>query len=113
MLHYLRIWFTSARYSIVRMMIDKRGPLHNFADRDHCLQYMAAVGLIHGTLAAHVLPDAPVAVLSVQVCDSVATEPDALAVGFRLLHSCTRAVWMLAGSAPVTSTTSWSSRACP
>ena len=34
------------------LMIDKRGPLHNFADRDHCLQYMAAIGLIFGTLSA-------------------------------------------------------------
>lgn len=33
-------------------IIDKRGPLHNPADRDHCLQYMAAVGLIHGVLTA-------------------------------------------------------------
>jgi 2-methylcitrate dehydratase len=34
------------------LMIDKRGPLANFADRDHCLQYMAAIGLIFGTLTA-------------------------------------------------------------
>jgi 2-methylcitrate dehydratase len=33
-------------------IIDKTGPLTNPADRDHCLQYMAAVGLIHGTLTA-------------------------------------------------------------
>ncbi|MFD0588188.1 bifunctional 2-methylcitrate dehydratase/aconitate hydratase [Paenibacillus sp. GCM10027627] len=33
-------------------IIDKRGPLHNPADRDHCLQYMVAVALIHGELAA-------------------------------------------------------------
>ena len=33
-------------------IIDKRGPLHNFADRDHCLQYMAAIGLIFGELTA-------------------------------------------------------------
>ncbi|MGZ5232503.1 MAG: bifunctional 2-methylcitrate dehydratase/aconitate hydratase [Burkholderiales bacterium] len=32
------------------LMIDKSGPLHNFADRDHCLQYMAAIGLIFGAL---------------------------------------------------------------
>lgn len=37
--------------SAVRI-IDKRGPLHNPADRDHCLQYMTAVGLIFGTLTA-------------------------------------------------------------
>jgi 2-methylcitrate dehydratase len=29
-------------------IIDKKGPLHNPADRDHCLQYMVAVGLIKG-----------------------------------------------------------------
>jgi 2-methylcitrate dehydratase len=33
-------------------IIDKRGPLHNPADRDHCIQYMTAVGLIYGTLTA-------------------------------------------------------------
>ncbi|MBS0662870.1 MAG: bifunctional 2-methylcitrate dehydratase/aconitate hydratase [Verrucomicrobia bacterium] len=33
-------------------IIDKTGPLHNPADRDHCLQYMTAIGLIHGTLTA-------------------------------------------------------------
>jgi 2-methylcitrate dehydratase len=33
-------------------IIDKKGPLHNPADRDHCLQYMVAVALIHGRLTA-------------------------------------------------------------
>ncbi len=33
-------------------IIDKKGPLHNPADRDHCLQYMAAIGLIKGALVA-------------------------------------------------------------
>ncbi len=33
-------------------IIDKTGPLHNPADRDHCLQYMTAVGLIFGQLTA-------------------------------------------------------------
>lgn len=33
-------------------IISKSGPLHNPADRDHCLQYMVAVGLIHGDLKA-------------------------------------------------------------
>lgn len=33
-------------------IIDKTGPLNNFADRDHCLQYMAAIGLIFGRLTA-------------------------------------------------------------
>src|SRR5262244_2413601 len=33
-------------------IIDKRGPLANPADRDHCLQYMVAVPLIFGRLTA-------------------------------------------------------------
>jgi 2-methylcitrate dehydratase len=33
-------------------IIDKTGPLHNPADRDHCLQYMTAIGLLFGTLTA-------------------------------------------------------------
>ncbi len=37
--------------SAVRI-IDKSGPLHNPADRDHCLQYMTAIGLIFGGLTA-------------------------------------------------------------
>jgi 2-methylcitrate dehydratase len=33
-------------------IIDKKGPLSNPADRDHCIQYMAAIGLIKGNLTA-------------------------------------------------------------
>ncbi|UCF74693.1 MAG: bifunctional 2-methylcitrate dehydratase/aconitate hydratase [Betaproteobacteria bacterium] len=33
-------------------IIDKKGPLHNPADRDHCLQYMTAIGLMKGNLVA-------------------------------------------------------------
>ncbi|MCW8450727.1 bifunctional 2-methylcitrate dehydratase/aconitate hydratase [Legionella quinlivanii] len=33
-------------------IISKQGKLHNPADRDHCLQYMAAVALLHGDLRA-------------------------------------------------------------
>lgn len=33
-------------------IIDKQGPLKNPADRDHCLQYMVAIGLIYGSLSA-------------------------------------------------------------
>lgn len=33
-------------------IIDKKGPLHNPADRDHCLQYMVAVGLLKGNITA-------------------------------------------------------------
>src|SRR5882762_4903999 len=31
-------------------IIDKKGPLNNPADRDHCIQYMVAIGLIKGNL---------------------------------------------------------------
>lgn len=44
-------------------IIDKSGPLNNFADRDHCLQYMAAIGLIFGELTAD------------HYSDSVASDP--------------------------------------
>ncbi len=33
-------------------IIDKTGPLDNPADRDHCIQYMAAIGLLKGSLTA-------------------------------------------------------------
>ena len=33
-------------------IIDKTGPLDNPADRDHCIQYMVAIPLIHGRLTA-------------------------------------------------------------
>jgi 2-methylcitrate dehydratase len=39
-------------------IIDKKGPLHNPADRDHCLQYMTAVGLLFGKLTADHYEDA-------------------------------------------------------
>lgn len=33
-------------------IIDKQGPLHNPADRDHCIQYMVAIPLLFGRLTA-------------------------------------------------------------
>lgn len=39
-------------------IIAKEGPLHNPADRDHCLQYMVAVALIEGKLTAAHYEDA-------------------------------------------------------
>jgi 2-methylcitrate dehydratase len=45
-----RVVITSQE-SAVRI-IDKRGPLYNPADRDHCIQYMTAIGLLHGALTA-------------------------------------------------------------
>jgi len=39
-------------------IIDKRGPLSNPADRDHCLQYMVAVPLVFGRLTAQDYEDA-------------------------------------------------------
>jgi 2-methylcitrate dehydratase len=43
--------------SAVRI-ISKSGPLYNPADRDHCLQYMTAIGLIFGQLTADHYGDA-------------------------------------------------------
>lgn len=39
-------------------IIDKQGPLNNPADRDHCVQYMMAVPLLFGRLAAADYEDA-------------------------------------------------------
>jgi 2-methylcitrate dehydratase len=39
-------------------IIDKKGPLSNPADRDHCIQYMTAIGLIKGNLTAADYEDA-------------------------------------------------------
>jgi 2-methylcitrate dehydratase len=47
----------STQESAMRI-IDKKGPLHNPADRDHCLQYMTAVGLLFGALTADHYEDA-------------------------------------------------------
>lgn len=38
-------------------IIDKKGPLHNPADRDHCIQYITAIGLIFGELTADYYED--------------------------------------------------------
>jgi len=38
-------------------IIDKTGPLSNYADRDHCIQYMVAVPLIFGALTARSYED--------------------------------------------------------
>lgn len=39
-------------------IISKTGPLHNPADRDHCLQYMVAIALLKGNLVAEDYEDA-------------------------------------------------------
>jgi 2-methylcitrate dehydratase len=39
-------------------IIDKKGPLNNPADRDHCIQYMVAVPLLFGRLSAADYEDA-------------------------------------------------------
>ncbi|MFI4954907.1 MAG: bifunctional 2-methylcitrate dehydratase/aconitate hydratase [Gammaproteobacteria bacterium] len=44
----VKIWTQGAGMRI----INKTGPLYNVADRDHCLQYMVAIGLIYGKLGA-------------------------------------------------------------
>jgi 2-methylcitrate dehydratase PrpD len=38
-------------------IVSKSGPLNNPADRDHCIEYVTAVGLIYGTLNAHHFED--------------------------------------------------------
>jgi 2-methylcitrate dehydratase len=50
----IRVWTQEAAMRI----IDKRGRLANPADRDHCLQYMIAVGLLLGDLRAEHYEDA-------------------------------------------------------
>lgn len=50
-------WNDIARIEIVThesaiRIISKQGSLHNPADRDHCLQYMVAIGLLYGDLVA-------------------------------------------------------------
>jgi 2-methylcitrate dehydratase len=42
-------------------IIDKKGPLLNEADRDHCLQYMVAIGLLTGKLTAEDYEDSAAA----------------------------------------------------
>ncbi|KAK9476959.1 MmgE/PrpD family-domain-containing protein [Lipomyces japonicus] len=39
-------------------IINKTGPLYNYADRDHCIQYMVAVALVSGQLTAENYSDA-------------------------------------------------------
>ncbi len=46
----------STQESALRI-INKTGPLHNPADRDHCIQYMVAVALVKGNLKAEYYED--------------------------------------------------------
>jgi len=39
-------------------IIDKKGPLYNPADRDHCIQYITAIGLLKGDIRAEDYEDA-------------------------------------------------------
>ncbi len=43
---------TIRTHEAVIRIIDKKGPLNNPADRDHCIQYMIAIPLLHGRLTA-------------------------------------------------------------
>jgi 2-methylcitrate dehydratase len=56
-LHEIDKIILTTHESAIRI-IDKTGPLHNPADRDHCLQYMAAIGLLHGNLTSDHYEDA-------------------------------------------------------
>ncbi len=51
-----RISITTQESAI--LIISKTGPLYNPADRDHCIQYIVAVGLIFGKLTADHYEDA-------------------------------------------------------
>ncbi len=48
--HIRRVEITTHESAL--RIIDKRGPLQNPADRDHCLQYMVAIALLRGSLTA-------------------------------------------------------------
>lgn len=50
-LHEIERITITTHESAIRI-IDKTGPLHNPADRDHCLQYITAIGLMKGTITA-------------------------------------------------------------
>lgn len=50
-LHDIEKIIITTHESAIRI-ISKTGPLHNPADRDHCLQYMVAIGLLFGELKA-------------------------------------------------------------
>ncbi|NGY85548.1 2-methylcitrate dehydratase [Bacillus megaterium] len=50
-----RIMITTHESAI--RIIDKVGPLHNPADRDHCLQYITAIGLLKGNIIADYYED--------------------------------------------------------
>ncbi|MCL6452088.1 MAG: bifunctional 2-methylcitrate dehydratase/aconitate hydratase [Alicyclobacillus sp.] len=59
-------------------IIDKRGPLRNPADRDHCIQYIVAVGLLKGGLTALDYEDAAAAderIDRLRGCTEVVEEP--------------------------------------
>ncbi len=51
-------------------IIDKKGPLNNPADRDHCIQYMVAVPLIFGRLTAGDYEDAVAADVGIDLLRS-------------------------------------------
>ncbi len=51
-------WIDIDTHESAIRIIDKTGPLTNPADRDHCLQYMVANALLHGTLTAEHYEDA-------------------------------------------------------
>lgn len=45
-------WIEISTHESAIRIIDKKGPLHNPADRDHCIQYMVAIALLYGNLTA-------------------------------------------------------------
>src|SRR6185437_7133717 len=61
---------------------------------------------VTAAIAPNVCPELPVCELSTHVCARLPTAPEAAADGVRPLHRLSVAVCCVAGSAPVTSTTS-------
>jgi len=58
-------------------IINKSGPLHNPADRDHCLQYAVAIALIYGQLESHHYSDEIAADISIDMLrEKMQTEED-------------------------------------
>ncbi len=58
-------------------IINKSGPLHNPADRDHCLQYAVAIALIYGELDSHHYNDEIAADISIDMLrDKMQVEED-------------------------------------
>ena len=78
-------------------IIDKRGPLNNPADRDHCIQYMTAIGLMKGTLTApdyedEVAKPTRASTRCARRCSAWKTQPGRATISIRSKRSIANAV---------------------